>query len=354
MAVVIQEVVGRRFNDRFYPHLSGVCRSYNYYPSGKARPKDGVVSLALGLGKTIVDGGVCWTYAPNLPGAQPPFASVQDMLKSTQVRFWAVNMGRPPDYDPINEAEYLLCPDLGEADLDGSLRLLASTYRPESDRLTPGCGVDGPRVINFAPLLQLHELPLNELLRALLALCEEALGNPVEIEFAMTMPGGPSEPGRLGFLQVRPMVVSDEVVEIDDRELADPELLVATEKAMGNGVVDSILDVVYVKPDTFEAKNTRAIAQEIERHNARLLDEGRPYLLIGFGRWGSSDPWLGIPVEWGQISGAKAIVEATLPQMNIEPSQGSHFFHNISSFHVRPPRPGTCVTSVSPARSWSR
>jgi hypothetical protein len=334
MAVIIQEVVGHRHGERFYPHLSLVCRSYNYYPTGRARPEQGVVSLALGLGKTIVDGGVCWSYCPAYPTAPPPYGSVSQLLKESQTRFWAVNMGPPPAYDPIAETEYLLQGDLSEAEYDGTLKHLVSTYDPASDRLTPGMGSDGPRVLNFASLLQFDDIPLNPAVRKLLEACEEALGAKVEIELAMTLPGSAEDPPRLGFLQVRPMLAPETAVEIAPEEMSGAGVLIASERAMGNGTVESIRDVVFTKPSTFEARSTRVMASQIEKVNLRLLGEGRPYLLIGFGRWGSSDPWLGIPVTWSQVSGAKAMVEATLPSMNVEPSQGSHFFHNLSSFQV--------------------
>ena len=335
MAVIIQEVVGERHGNRFYPHLSLVCRSYNYYPTGRARPDQGVVSLALGLGKTIVDGGICWSYCPAYPTAPPPYGSVSQLLKESQTRFWAVNMGPPPAYDPIAETEYLLDGDLADAEYDGTIRHLVSTYDPGSDRLVPGMGIDGPRVLNFSSLLQFNEVPVNPAVRKLLQACEEALDAKVEIELAMTLPGGGAEgPPRMGFLQLRPMVAPETAIEINPEEMSGPGVLIASERAMGNGIVDSIQDVVYTRPSAFEARHTRVIAAQIEKVNLRLLGEGRPYLLIGFGRWGSSDPWLGIPVTWSQVSGAKAMVEAMLPSMNVEPSQGSHFFHNLSRFEV--------------------
>ncbi len=334
MAVMIQEVVGERQDNRFYPHLSGVCRSYNYYPTGRSRPDQGVVNLALGLGKTIVDGGVCWSYCPAYPKAPPPYGSVSQMLSETQTRFWAVNMGKPPAYDPIAETEYLLEADLSEAEADGTLHYLASTYDGASDRLVPGIGRQGPRLLDFALLLQYVELPINKLISSILDLSERTLEADVEIEFAMTLPRRGKQPPRFGFLQVRPMVAPGDDIDIPPEELSGPGVLVASDRAMGNGEVDTIRDVVYTKPDAFESRHTRAIVQEIDRLNRGLINESRPYLLVGFGRWGSSDPWLGIPVTWSQVSGAKAIVEATLEKMNVEPSQGSHFFHNLSSFEV--------------------
>jgi hypothetical protein len=288
----------------------------------------------VGLGKTIVDGGLCWTFSPTRPRAVPPFGSVTDLLKSTQVEFWAVNMGRPPAYDPVRETEYLLRAGLAEAEMDGTLRHAASTYDARSDRLVMGTGIPGPRALNFAPLLVLEEIPLTRLIRRLLEICQEAFGGPVEMEFAVTLGGAGERAARFGFLQLRPMVVSRERVEVGERELAGPGAVVASESILGNGVEGGIRDVVYVKPQAFEARHTRAIAAEVATFNHRLLAEGRPYLLVGFGRWGSADPWLGIPVNWGQISGARAIVEATLPEMNVDFSQGSHFFHNMSSFRV--------------------
>jgi len=334
MAVAIQEVVGRRFGERFYPHISGVARSYNFYPTGKAKPEQGVVNLALGLGKTIVDGGLSWVYSPAYPKLTPPVGSPAELLKLTQTKYWAVNMGRPPEYDPIRETEYLVHADLRDAERDGTLRFIASTYRPRDDRLVPGIGSDGPRALTFAPILSERELPLNDLVVSLLKLCEDAVGSPVEIEFAVTLDPKSGTPARFGFLQVRPMVVSDEKVEIADTEMTGDDVLAASDLVMGNGVVDTITDIVYVKPDSFEAAHTPAIAGELARLNRGLIAEKRKYLLIGFGRWGSSDPWLGIPVEWGTVSGAGAIVEATLPEMNVDLSQGSHFFHNISSFRI--------------------
>jgi hypothetical protein len=334
MAVIVQEVVGSRHGERFYPAISGVARSWNYYPIRPARPRDGVVSLALGLGKSIVDGGVVWFYSPALPGVGPPAGSPRDLLRQTQLQFWCVNMGKPAAYDPVRETEYLARHELQTAWEDGTLALVASTYDPQADRLIAGVGVDGVWVVNFAPILVHDALPLNDLVRALLAISEEVLGHPVEIEFALDPARAEGERHRFGFLQVRPLAVADVPVEVDPAELALDDVVISSETALGNGVIATIKDIVYVRPERFEARLTPAIARELEGLNQLLLDQERPYLLIGFGRWGSSDPWLGIPVQWGQISGARAVVEATLPDMDVEASQGSHFFHNLSSFRV--------------------
>jgi hypothetical protein len=335
MAVIIQEVVGREHRGRFYPELSGVARSHNFYPLGGSRPEDGVVDLALGLGRTIVDGGLAWTYSPASPARTPPFADVDEIIHGTQTRFWAVNMDNPPAYDPVNEVEFLVSAWLDAAEEDETLRFIASTYDVRRDRITYDRMALGPRVVNFAPLLVLEELPVNVLIRSLLKACEQACDARVEIEFAMTFDDQATPPrGRLGFLQVRPMVASAEVVDIEPDEWTDSRLLLASEAAMGNGVDETIRDVVFVRPDRFEPMQTPAVAADIDAMNRELVDAGVPYLLIGFGRWGSSHPTLGIPVTWSQIAGARAIVEATLPTMNVEPSQGSHFFHNLSSFQV--------------------
>ncbi|HEX9190001.1 MAG TPA: PEP/pyruvate-binding domain-containing protein, partial [Vicinamibacteria bacterium] len=326
MAVVVQEVVGRRHGERFYPDISGVARSWNFYPVGPAEPHEGVVDIALGLGKTIVDGGACWSFSPAHPKLPPPVGSVRDLLDATQSRFWAVGVGPPPAYDPMAETEFLVQPGLAEAEADGTLRYAASTYDAESDRLVAGLGRPGPRVLDFAPTLVWNELPLVAVLRRLLSVCEEELRAPVEIEFALSLP--PAQPARLGFLQVRPLLVSGEAVEVPADELAAPTTVVASTAALGNGRHE-VRDVVYVEPGSFEARLTPGIAGEIEGLNRALLEAGRPYLLIGFGRWGSSDPWLGIPVDWGQVGGARVVVEARLSAFPVEMSQGAHFFHNL-------------------------
>ncbi|GAB4373201.1 MAG: hypothetical protein Kow0042_16980 [Calditrichia bacterium] len=334
MAVIIQEVVGQRYASRFYPTISGVARSFNFYPIGHAKPEDGVLMLALGLGKIIVDEGIAWTCSPAAPRANPPYGSVKDLLKQTQTEFWAVNMGKLSVYDPVKETEYLIRGNLSDAELDNTLRFIASTYDPQSDRIYPGGAGKGIKLINFAPILHMEQIPLTEMIKALLTICREEVEAPVEIEFAMTLDKQKGTPARLGFLQLRPMVVSDQQVDIPDELLSAENVILASEHVLGNGIVEDIRYILFVKPETFDAHHTRQIAKEIEQLNRDLFSRGKPYLLIGFGRWGSSDPWLGIPVDWGQICGAKVIVESTLPEINVDLSQGTHFFHNISSFQV--------------------
>jgi hypothetical protein len=329
MAVILQKVHGRRHHVRFYPELSGVGRSYNYYPIGRAKPDDGVINLALGLGKTIVDGGLVWSYSPRYPKIGPPFGSTDDLLKNSQKEFWAINMGTPLVYDPIKETEYLVKEDLRTAEKDGTLKHLCSTYDPQSDRLQIGMSIPGPRALTFSPILHLKDIPLNETVLDILGTCQEKLDSPVEIEFAMTF-----SPHSLGLLQVRPMVVSSSNVQVTDEDLNNKNTLAASENSLGNGVVENITDVVYVIPDQFELEGTRKISEQLAMINHHLLQEQRPYLLIVFGRLGSSDPWLGIPVNWGQISGTKVIIETYLEDFSVDMSQGSHFFHNLTSLGV--------------------
>jgi hypothetical protein len=334
MAVIIQEVVGIRHVDRFYPQISGVARSHNFYPTGLATPEDGVVDLALGLGKMVVDEGIAWTYSPKYPQANPPYNNLGELLKQSQSKFWAIYMGEPFMYDPIKEVEYMRKYELISAEEDGNLVHIASTYKAQDDKIVMGVWEKGPRLLDFAPILKLNDIPLNSLITSLLERCEDALGCLVEIEFAVTLNQRRGTPARFGFLQVRPMVVSTEIVDVQLGELAAENVLIASESALGNGAIDTIRDVVYVKPETFDVKHTQTIANELERMNHHLVESKNPYVLIGFGRWGSSDPSGGIPVNFAQISGAKVIVESTLPDMNFMLSQGSHFFHNITSFEV--------------------
>jgi len=333
MAVIIQEVIGSRYNNRFYPTVSGVARSFNYYTFGNSKPEDGIVNVALGLGKQIVDGGLVWTYVPTSPDSVLPFADPTDMMQNTQTEFWSVNMGKIVNYDPTRESENLSKNSISDADYDDTLRYIASTYSSSSDRIVLGTGNPGPRILNFGPLLQLNKFKFNEVIQVLLKISEKVYENPVEIEFAITIQS-PKNKVRFGFLQVRPMVASFGKVKISDREMIADNILVSSNKVMGNGIIKDIRDIIYVKPKTFDKSITAKIAHEIELLNKDLQELNLPYLLIGFGRWGSSEHWLGIPVDWGQISGAKVVVESTLPNINVELSQGSHFFHNLTSFNV--------------------
>jgi hypothetical protein len=330
MAVILQELVGRRYPNRFYPELSGVARSLNAYPTPPAGPDDGVVSLALGLGKTVVDGGRCWAYAPTAPRGEPPFGSVERLLKETQTTFWAVHMGTPAALDPTRETEYLISENLTVAERDGALQHLVSTYSPLSGRLSIGMPFEGPRALTFAPLLLLDEIPLNALILEVLKICEDHLSAPVEIEFAMTF-----EPHRFRFLQVRALPEASTSTEIAPEESASERTLVSGGMALGNGVLGDITDIVYTPPQDFSLSETAAMVPELEGLNRGLMADGRPYLLIVLGRLGTTDPWLGIPIRWAGISGARAVVEAAQEGVRVELSQGSHFFHNIVSLGIK-------------------
>jgi hypothetical protein len=330
MAVVIQEIVGKRHHDRFYPELSGVARSFNYYPVKPAAPEDGVVTLALGLGKTIVDGGKSWTYSPAYPQQPPPFNSIDSLLQETQNEFWVVRMGEVEEYNPVQETEFLCRENLVMADRDDVLRYLASTYEPQSERLVMGTGVPGPRALTFAPLLTMNDVPFGRLIMTLLVEIERAVGSPVEIEFAMTF-----NPHRFGFLQVRPMMVPSGDLQLVPADLVGDQVLAASASVLGNGLLTDIADIVYVKPESFDLQHTRRIAGELEQINNALLAKKRPYLLIVFGRLGTFDPWLGIPVTWGQICGARVILEATQDNVRVELSQGSHYFQNIINHGIK-------------------
>ncbi len=334
MAVIIQEVVGLPHNKRFYPNISGVARSYNYYPPECAKPQDGVVSLALGLGKSIVDGGSTWTYSPQYPEVPPPYNSINHMMKETQLNFWAVNMAPLTKYHPFKETEYLVQLNLSDAEYDNTLSHIASTYDCQSQSIRMGISSPGPRLLDFASMLQVNTIPLNRQIKSILQLCEETFDTQVEIEFAVIITPRPTQSVRFSLLQVRPLALSTETVDIKLEEATAETVFAASTRVMGNGTVEDIRDIVYVDPQTFQFKNSWDIAAEIATINTYFYNQNKHYLLIGFGRWGSSDPWLGIPVTWGQISGARAIIEAQLPNRGIDLSQGSHFFHNISNLGV--------------------
>jgi hypothetical protein len=324
--------VGNRHGERFYPRLSGVARTFNYYPSGGAKPTDGVVNLALGLGRQIVDGGLSWTYSPPFPSAPPPFNDVGDRMKNTQTSFWSVNMGTPPPPDPMGETEFLLNPELSLAEEDGVLDHLVSTYDYQSDRLRLGMGSRGPRILDFGPMLVGETLPFNKVMKKILPLAERTAGCPVELEFAVDRQD--SGVYRLCLLQMRAMAIPRGESRVSPLEMKSPGVVLASEHGLGHGSRNDIQDVVFIKPDSFDLARTRNIALEVEKMNHTLQSAGRPYLLIGFGRWGSADEWLGVPVDWGQISGARVIVETSFGNLNPDPSQGSHFFHNLISFGV--------------------
>lgn len=333
MAVIIQEVVGQRHGRYYYPQISGVARSFNYYPFGKAAQKDGVVNLALGLGKTIVDGGTSLQFSPAYPTVYPQFGTTRDLFHNSQLRFFALDLQSDIVRKYPHEDQNLVELELRDAEEQGALAHVASTYSGQDDRLYEGIGRSGPRVLTFAPILKSELIPLNQAIRLLVGICETAVNAPVEIEFAVTLGQRTPVQAEFHFLQLRPMVKQESGVKIDITDLPSAELLFRSEKALGNGSM-RLRDIVYMKPDSFDAMRTRGMVQEISALNRELRKERRQYLLIGPGRWGSSDPSLGIPVVFSDISAARGIVETTLPNMIIDPSQGSHFFQNLTSFRI--------------------
>jgi phosphoenolpyruvate synthase/pyruvate phosphate dikinase len=332
MAIIIQEVVGSQNEDLFYPHVSGVIRSHNYYSFGNSKPKDGVVNLALGLGKTIVENEPSWFFAPSFPKTDPPFNSIGEMMKNTQNNFWAVNMSNIGTYNPIKETEFLKRNNISEAESHNTLKNLVSTLDSDSGRIIMGAGKKGPRILTFAPILRLGEIRLTELIIHLIKISEQALNNPVEIEFALSL--NENNIHKFGFLQVRPMSVSDEIVDLKDDELLKKNNLCSSPTVLGNGINNTITDIIYLKKQEIDSAKAHKIALEVEKLNNQYIEENKKYVLMGFGRWGTSDAWAGIPVEFGQISKAGVIVEAPLAGMNSELSQGSHFFHNLNAFKI--------------------
>ncbi len=334
MAVIIQEVVGRNWSSHYYPIISGVARSYNYYPTGYSKPEDGVAHLAFGLGKTIVDGGISLRYTPRYPRIIPQFNNVDEMLHQSQKQLFAINMKPVFAKATADEDEFLMKLSLQDAELDGSLASVASTYSYQEERVYENIHVKGPRMITFAPILTYELFPLSHLLDDLLKLCETSMGSPVEIEFAIDYNPEELDPINFGFLQVRPMVSSASFQDTDLTSYEPSEALCYSDQVLGNGQRNDIQHILLVRPEDFDASKTREIALEIEKINQHLKSLSLAYLLIGPGRWGSSDPWLGIPVQWGQISEAKLIIEANIEKMTVDPSQGSHFFHNITSLGI--------------------
>ncbi len=332
MAVVIQRVAGRAHDRRFYPDFSGVGRSRNFYPPPGLRPEDGVASVALGLGRTVVEGGRCLSFCPSDPHHILQFSSVNDILANSQREFWALDMGESgtkAGEPSMRETHY----GLDVAEKDGTLYALGSTYSHENQAIYDGLSRNGVRLVSFAPVLKHGVFPLAEILQALLALGARGMNRPAEIEFAATM-DSQSGVHEFAFLQMRPLVLTSQV---DSPDVAEPEaerLVVSSPRVLGNGVVRDLYDVVVVDFHRFERSRSVDAAAEVAKLNARLVREKRPYLLVGVGRWGSTDPWLGIPVAWDQIAGARVIVEAGFRDMRVTPSQGSHFFQNLTSFQV--------------------
>ncbi|MCH7973064.1 MAG: histidine kinase [Bacteroidetes bacterium] len=331
MAVIIQKMIGENYNNKFYPDFAGVAKSHNFYPLPPQKQTDGIVSVALGLGKTVVEGGNTVRFCPKYPTDLILFYSITDSLNNSQRDFYALPMDKIPEEEFRKVDEILKKYKIDEAEKDGTLNLIASTYSAENDMITDGLSRSGPRVITFAPILKHGYFPLTNIMKLLLELGSWGMGTPIELEFAVNMSSSNKE---FGLLQMRPFVLNYDEDELNVDEFSNEDLICYSEKVMGNGLINDVFDIVLVDFNIFERTNSREVADEVTYFNSKLVADKRPYLLIGVGRWGTKDPWLGIPVNWEQIAGARAIIESSFKDISVEPSQGSHFFHNIISFSI--------------------
>lgn len=333
MAVILQEVVGKQYDGRYYPNISGVLRSLNYYPIGDERAEDGIASLALGLGKYIVDGGQTLRVSPYHPHQVLQTSELETALRETQTRFYALDTRHVGNDFKVDDGFNILNLKVKEAERDNSLNFIASTYDPYDQVIRDGLYEGGRKVISFAGVLQQNVFPLPELLQMSMHYGAEAMRRPVEIEFACNL--NADRTGSLYLLQIRPIVDQKQMLDEDLAAIPDTDCLLRSHNSLGHGVTEDVTDVVYVKTDDrFSAADNPTIAREIEKLNKEYLDRGTNYVLVGPGRWGSSDSWLGIPVKWPHISAARVIVEVALKNYRVDPSQGTHFFQNLTSFGV--------------------
>ena len=333
MAVILQEVVGTQYGDRFYPSISGVARSINYYPINDELAEEGTVSLALGLGKYIVDGGLTLRVCPYHPDKVLQTSEMEMALRETQTRFYALDLKNMGQNFSLDDGFNLLKLPVKEAENDGSLNYIASTYDPYDMVIRDGIYPGGRKVITFANILQHDVFPLARILQLVQKYGQGEMRRPVEIEFAVNL-NAAEKKGVFYLLQIRPMVDMKADLNEDLDAIPEEQLLLKSVNSLGQGIMDDIQDVIYVKTEGYSASNNQLIAYDIEKLNKRFLDEGKHYILIGPGRWGSSDTWLGIPVKWPNISAARVIVEAVLTNYRVDPSQGTHFFQNLTSFGV--------------------
>ena len=333
MAVILQEVVGTQYGDRFYPSISGVARSINYYPINDELAEEGTVSLALGLGKYIVDGGLTLRVCPYHPDKVLQTSEMEMALRETQTRFYALDLKNMGQNFSLDDGFNLLKLPVKEAENDGSLNYIASTYDPYDMVIRDGIYPGGRKVITFANILQHDVFPLARILQLVQKYGQGEMRRPVEIEFAVNL-NTAEKKGVFYLLQIRPMVDMKADLNEDLNAIPEDQLLLKSVNSLGQGIMDDIQDVIYVKTEGYSASNNQLIAYDIEKLNKRFLDEGKHYILIGPGRWGSSDTWLGIPVKWPNISAARVIVEAGLTNYRVDPSQGTHFFQNLTSFGV--------------------
>jgi hypothetical protein len=342
MAVILQEVVGKQYGDLYYPNFSGVLRSLNYYPIGDEKAEEGIASLALGLGKYIVDGGQTLRVSPYHPTQVLQTSEMETALSETQTRFYALDMSHVGDDFKVDDGFNIKNLRVKQADADGSLNFIASTYDPVDQLIRDGLYEGGRKIISFCGVLQQGIFPLPELLQMAQKYGSEEMRRPVEIELAGNL--NPDKTGTLYLLQIRPIVDSKQVLDEDLQKIPDNDCLLRSNNSLGHGISEDVIDVVYVKAgEDFTAANNPTIASHIERINQKFLNGeyasedgtvGTNYILVGPGRWGSSDYWLGIPVKWPHISAARVIVETGLKNYHVDPSQGTHFFQNLTSFGV--------------------
>lgn len=332
MAVIIQRLVGTQYDKRFYPHVAGVARSRNYYPIPPLRAEDGIVAAALGLGRTVVDGEPCVRFCPRHPQLAASFSSVDQRLENSQRQFLALDLSNS-SRDPNTQA-VLQRLDLQVAEKDGSLASVGSTYLHENHAIVDGTVRPGFRLVSLAPILKQGVFPLAEILCDVLQVTGEATASPVELEFAVDLSTTDGKKPEFALLQMRPLSVADSAVDVEIHTSQEDRVLCRSDAVLGHGVIDGVRDIVVVDSRTFERQRSVEVAQLIGRWNALLQEQQRPYLLIGVGRWGSADPYLGIPVSWSQIAGARVIVESGFRDFVVEPSQGSHFFQNLSSLQI--------------------
>ena len=333
MAVVLQEVVGNQYGDRFYPSISGVARSLNYYPINDEKAEEGTVSLALGLGKYIVDGGLTLRVCPYHPTQVLQTSEVDIALRETQTQFYALDLKNTGDNFSLDDGFNLLKLSVKDAESDGSLNFIASTYDPYDMIIRDGIYPGGRKLITFANVLQHDVFPLDSILKLVQQYGQSEMRRPVEIEFAVNL--NPTQrTGIFYLLQIRPMVDVKAVLSEDLNIIGDDKVILKSLNSLGHGVMNDIYDIVYVKSEGYSASNNQNIAYEIEKINKKFLEDSKKYVLVGPGRWGSSDTWLGIPVKWPHISAARVIVEAGLSNYRVDPSQGTHFFQNLTSFGV--------------------
>jgi Phosphoenolpyruvate synthase/pyruvate phosphate dikinase len=332
MAIVIQEVVGQRFNDTFYPHISGTAQSFNFYPVAHMTPQDGFAVIAVGLGHYVVEGERAFRFSPSYPLLD--IVSQNDLYKNSQVHFYAVDLNKKDLNLLEGETAGLISLDISTAEEHGTLNHSASVLNTDNDTIIPGLDAVGPRVINFADILKYNYIPLSATLKTILDVVAEATGNPSEIEFAVDLTKDNEGNATFYLLQIKPLVGSGAGYEIDEESITNEDLILKSGKSMGNGIISDISDLVYVEPEKFDNLRTNQMADEINIINDKMLKANARYVLIGPGRWGTKDRFLGIPVAWPQISNAKVIVEVDLPDFHLDASLGSHFFHNVTSMNV--------------------